>query len=250
MPSPDQLAPYLKPLGSVFNFPLAEQMILSAQSEQAAPLNALLASTYAAFHKAAGSDFIDAPFLSNHDQERVFSRLDGNIDHMRVAAAMLLTLPGRPFLYYGEELGVLGRKPDQNLREPMRWERDPQVITESRWKPITSGQGGEVSVQAEQPDPHSLLNVYRTLIHWRSQEPLLRDGDIRVVSLQNAHVVAYERFIGERRVLVLHNLSGQSQSVKLKRKDGYQRVELQTGNDATYVDGELDLPPYVSVVMQ
>jgi hypothetical protein len=51
-------------------------------------------------------------------------------------------------------------------------------------------------------------------------------------------------------VLVLHNLSGQSQSVKLKRKDGYQRVELQTGNDATYVDGELDLPPYVSVVMQ
>jgi glycosidase len=132
----------------------------------------------------------------------------------------------------------------------MRWERDPQANGESRWKPITTGQGGEISVQAEQPDPHSLLNFYRTLIHWRSQEPLLRDGDIRVVSLQNAHVVAYERFIGERRVLVLHNLSGQPQSVKLKRKDGYQRVELQTGNDATYVDGELDLPPYASVVMQ
>ena len=250
MHSPDKLAPYLKPLGSVFNFPLAEQMILSTQNEQAGPLNQLLADTYAAFHKAAGNDFTDAPFLSNHDQERVFSRLDGNVDHMRVAAAILLTLPGRPFLYYGEELGVLGRKPDQNIREPMRWERDPQAAGESRWEPIASGQGGEVSVQAEQADPHSLLSVYRTLIHWRTQETLLRDGDIRVVSLQNAHVVAYERFIGERHVLVLHNLSGQSQSVKLKHKGGYQRIELQSGNDATYVKEELDLPPYASVVMQ
>jgi glycosidase len=53
---------------------------------------------------------------------------------MRVAAAMLLTLPGHPFVYYGEELGMHGQKPDPHLREPMRWYRtgkgpgEPQSI--------------------------------------------------------------------------------------------------------------------------
>ena len=248
--SPDKLAPYMKPLGSVFNFPLAEQMIVSTQSEQARPLNQLLADTYSAYHKADGNDFIDAPFLSNHDQERVFSRLDGNVDHMRVAAAILLTLPGRPFLYYGEELGVLGRKPDPDIREPMRWERDPQAAGESRWKPIASGQGGEVSVQAEQDDPHSLLNFYRTLIHWRTQEPLLRDGDIRVVSLQNAQVVAFERFQGEHRVLVLHNLSGKTQRVALGHDGGFAKLLLQSQPGATLAAKAVSIPAYTSVVLQ
>jgi glycosidase len=250
MHSPDKLAPYLKPLGSVFNFPLAEQMIQSTQSEQAAPLGQLLADTYTAYHKAAGNDFADAPFLSNHDQERVLSRLDGNIDHMRVAAAILLTLPGRPFLYYGEELGVLGRKPDQNIREPMRWERDPQAEGESRWEPIANGQGGEVSVQAEQDDPHSLLNFYRTLIHWRSQEPLLRDGDIRVVPLQNAHVLAFERFDPERRVLVLHNLSGKVQRVSLGRDSHFAKLLLQSQPGAAVAGKAVSIPVYASVVLQ
>ena len=85
-----------------------------------------LARTDAAYRKVAGKSGVDAPFLSNHDQDRVMSQLDGNPQHMRMAAAMLLTLPGHPFVYYGEELGMRGRKPDPDLREPMRWHRDPQ----------------------------------------------------------------------------------------------------------------------------
>ncbi|HEX7814516.1 alpha-amylase family glycosyl hydrolase [Dyella sp.] len=250
MQSPLQLAPYMKPLGSVFDFPLAEQIILSTRQENASALRAELAQSYAAFHKAAGHEFIDAPFLSNHDQERVLSRLDGNLDHMRVAAAILLTLPGRPFIYYGEELGVLGRKPDQDLREPMRWDRDPIAAGQSRWKPVTSGQGPEISVQAEQDDPHSLLQVYRMLIHWREQQPLLRDGDLRVIDTGNDSLAAYERFVGTRRVLVVHNLSGQPQAVKLAGKARASRVLLQSVIGASYADGTLSLPAYASVVLQ
>ena len=250
MPSPEALAPYLKPLGSVFDFPLATQLIASAKAEKNDGLSQLLEKTYAAFRQAAPGQFVDAPFLSNHDQERVFSQLDGQLDHMRVAAAMLLTLPGRPFIYYGEELGMLGRKPDPNVREPMRWGRAADEPGESRWKASSTGQGGAVSVAAEQDDPQSLLATYRMLIHWREQEPALRDGDIRLESMQNPHLVAYERFVGEHRVLVIHNLSSQAQQVDLADKSAaYRSIELQTGK-ATLQGRHLALTAFGTVVLQ
>lgn len=247
-PSPAALAPYLKPLGSVFNFPLAEQLIVSARKERDGTLGDLLATTYKAFRDAAGDAFVDAPFLSNHDQERVLSQLNGNTQHMRMAAAMLLTLPGRPYVYYGEEIGMLGRKPDENLREPMRWQRDSQASGETRWKASTAKQGGEVSVQAEQDDPSSLLNFYRTLIHWRAEVPALRDGDIRVVPTHNDRLLAYERHTADSHVLVVHNLSSQAQTFVPDAK--FSDVHRHTRPGVILTKGKLVLPAYTTVVMQ
>ena len=249
---PDELAPYLPALGSVFDFPLAEQLIASAKQEKAGRLPALLTATYAAFHAAAGNDYADAPFLSNHDQERVFSQLGGDARHMRTAAAMLLTLPGRPYIYYGEELGMLGRKPDENLREPMRWQRQAGAPGDSRWKPYSTKQGGEVSVQAEQDRPDSLLNFYRTLIHWRVEVPALRDGALSAVDTGNPSLVAYERATADSRVLVVHNLGGKPVSYKLdaERAKTFAAIRLHTAPGATLAQGQLTLPAYATVVLQ
>lgn len=247
-PNIADLAPYLKPLGSVFNFPVAAQLIKSAGSEQVDGLDSLLATTYRSYADAAGDSFIDAPFLSNHDQERVLSTLGGNLDHMRVAAALLMTLPGRPFVYYGEEIGMLGQKPDANLREPMRWEREAGAKGESRWKAASVKQGPAVSVQAEEADPASLLNTYRKLIHWRIEQPLLRDGALEVIRSGNASVLAFERQQGGRALLVVHNLSGGAQSFAVPA--GHAKLLLQSGAGATLEAGRLSLPAYTSVVMQ
>lgn len=249
---PGELAPYLPALGSVFDFPLAAQMIASAGQERAGKLPALLTDTYAAFHAAAGGDYADAPFLSNHDQVRVLSQLDGNQQHMRTAAALLLTLPGRPYIYYGEELGMLGRKPDENLREPMRWQRTPGAPGDSRWKAYSAKQGGDVSVQAEQDQPDSLLNLYRTLIHWRVEVPALRDGGLRVVATGNPVLVAYERATADSRALVVHNLSGKAVSFKLDADStkAFSAIRLHTAPGATLANGQLSLPAYATVVLQ
>ncbi|HET6552421.1 MAG TPA: alpha-amylase family glycosyl hydrolase [Dyella sp.] len=265
--SPKQLAPYLKPLGSIFDFPLAEQLIVSAKSENVGKLDALLKATYDAYKLAGGggpscascargtrpstaSAFIDSTFLSNHDQERVMSRLDGNLDHMRVAAAMLLTLPGRPYIYYGEELGMEGKKPDPNLREPMRWTREAGP-GESRWKPTSVNQGQAVSVQSEQDDPHSLYNTYRTLIGWRAQNSALRDGKLDMQATGNPHLFAYWRDDGKQRVLVVHNLSGKD--AMWKPKAGVLPKEttvlLTTESKASLQAGRLNVPAYGSVVL-
>ncbi len=249
---PQQLAGYFRPLSAVFDFPLAKQLIDSAKKEQDDGLGDLLQRTDAIYHKASGKPGVDAPFLSNHDQERVLSQLDGNAQHMRMAAAMLLTLPGQPFIYYGEELGVQGRKPDEDLREPMRWYRDPHHADETRWKSLNPADGAEVSVEAEQPDKASLLNFYRALIDWRQQVSALRDGALHFVSMAQDGLVAWQLDDAGSHVLVVHNLSASARSVELGsvalRRYSHVLQSTQTGVELTH-DG-LHMPPYSSAILQ
>ncbi len=246
-----QLAPWYGALSAVFDFPLATRMIDAARDERAGELAEHLQQRYAAFAASAGQPGSDAPFLSNHDQNRVMSQLGGNAAHMRTAAAMLLTLPGHPFVYYGEELGMRAVKPDPDLREPMRWERSEHGSGETTWKASTSHDGADVSVQAELADPDSLLARYRTLIHWREQIPALRDGALTAFASGNARVVAWQLADAGERVLVLHNLSGQAQTVTLG--DGapaFSTITRQTEPGATLDGHRLVLPPYTSVILQ
>ncbi len=67
-----------------------------------------------------------ATFLTNHDQNRVMSQLGGDVNKAKLAAFLLLTSPGTPFIYYGEEIGMQGKKPDENIRLPMQWTSDAE----------------------------------------------------------------------------------------------------------------------------
>jgi len=247
-----ELAPYLKPLDAVFNFPLATQLIDCARQERNLSLATILEHTYATYRAATDGHFDDAPFLSNHDQERVMSQLDDNPQHMRMAAALLLTLPGQPYIYYGEELGTLGHKPDQVMREPMRWQRTPGGHGETTWEALTAGNGVEVSVEAEQADPDSLLHYYSMLIHWRSEISALRDGSFRAYPEANDHLVAWKRTDAQGTVLVVHNLSDAPQSMPLDvpGEPHFSRVLRQSTSGATIGAEGLQLPAYSSVVLQ
>ncbi|HET6804511.1 MAG TPA: alpha-amylase family glycosyl hydrolase [Frateuria sp.] len=243
---PSQLAPWFGPLDAVFDFPLAAQLVKSARSERNDGLSALLGRIGAAIPPGR-----DAPFLSNHDQERVMSQLGGDARHMRTAAAMLLTLPGRPFLYYGEELGMRGRKPDPDLREPMRWYRDPHGSGESRWKRFTAGDGPDVTVEAEQADPHSLLAWYRTLIGWRRQLAVLRDGALHLPAIPNPGLASWELSDAGADVLVVHNLSRKPQTLELAGPlTRFSRLRLASEAGAHIAAGRLHLPAYASVVLE
>ena len=250
--SAEKLAPWFKPLSAVFDFPLARQLIESAKSERTGDLGAVLARTDAAYRKVTGKSGVDAPFLSNHDQNRVMSQLDGNPQHMRMAAALLLTLPGQPFVYYGEEVGMRGKKPDQDLREPMRWNRATDAPGEATWETPTSHEDPAVSVEAEQVDPNSLLHDYTKLIHWRSQISALRDGAIHPLNVANPHIAAWKLDDTGSHILVVHNLSSTMQSMPLGLlgESHFSKVLRQTGAEAEIRNGSLALPPYSSVILQ
>ena len=251
-PAATMLAPYLKPLDAVFNFPLAAQLITASKSERNQGLGPTLDRTYAAYEAVGGKTIKDAPFLSNHDQERVMSQLEGNPQHMRTAAAMLFTLPGEPYVYYGEELGTLGKKPDPALREPMRWDSSTRAKGETTWEAVDHADDAAVSVAAEQADPHSLLHYYTRLIHWRSEVPALRDGGFRAYPEASDHLVAWERTAGHDTVLVVHNLSGATQTMALDvpGEPHFSQVLKQTGPGAAIHGSTLSVPAYTSVVLQ
>ena len=246
---PDQLAQWMDALDATFDFPLATRLIDSAKQESDRDLGATLQRIGDDYRAAGHGRFDDAPLLSNHDTERVMSQLDDNAEHMRVAAAMLLTLPGHPFVYYGEELGMRGKKPDPHLREPMRWYRAGKGMGETTWEGWSAGDGPDVSVEAEQKDPASLLNWYRMLIGWRRDIPALRDGTSRAWRDASRQVAAWELDDTHGDVLVLHNLSGKSQTIALPAQRFHTLLKYSRAG-TTIVGDRLELSSYGSAILQ
>ncbi|HEY9385114.1 MAG TPA: hypothetical protein VIP80_16505, partial [Gemmatimonadales bacterium] len=124
-------------------------------------------------------------------------------------ATLLLTLPGLPFVYYGEEIGMTGDKPDPRLRTPMQW-------SSVRGLGFTSGVPWEraqpdsltTTVEQQQADPGSLLNLYRKLIHLRKSNQALALGRLLPLTASSPQVAAYLRREGDHAVLVVANLAG------------------------------------------
>ncbi|MCX7026634.1 MAG: alpha-amylase family glycosyl hydrolase [Spirochaetes bacterium] len=198
---------------------------------------------YAILPQGAWPDFC----LSNHDQPRHVWRYrardpEVTVARAKTAAAMLLTLRGSPFLYYGEELGMscvsiprkdlrdplglktwplrfLGRDPE---RTPMQWDDSPGAgFTENRpWLPINPD-WKERNVEVQRAKSDSLLSWYRDLLALRREEAALRHGGIRFLEA-GKDILAYERSVeaSGRRVAVFLNFA--SRGVKLKNAEEFR----------------------------
>jgi maltose alpha-D-glucosyltransferase / alpha-amylase len=140
--------------------------------------------------------------------------------------SILFTMPGTPIVYYGDEIGMgdniyLGDR--DGVRTPMQWSPDrnagfsraePQrlylpVITDS----VYGFQG--VNVEAQQRSPFSLLNWMKRLIQVRKAHRALGRGTIEFLQPENEHVLAYVREYEGDTILVVNNLSGTAQAVRL-----------------------------------
>ncbi len=203
-------------LDQVFNFEMASGFVNSAAGETNAAVDSAI--TFA-LHDMP--DFNFATFLTNHDQNRVMSMLNGNVDKARVAATLMLTSPGTPFIYYGEEIGMEGRKPDEDIRLPMQWSPNVNAgfTTGTPWRaPAADYQ--QANVAAENDDSNSLLNHYRELLKLRKEHPALVGGDITLLETGNFGVYAALRSSDNEKILVIVNLKGTTISdYKLSLKD-------------------------------
>ncbi|WP_342561314.1 alpha-amylase family glycosyl hydrolase [Paenibacillus sp. FSL R7-0345] len=238
---------------SGFNFGLAETLVNAAKTEKDSGAAFTLERTYKLYSQISGGSFTDAVFLTNHDQNRVMSQLEGNRDHARMAAAMLLTLPGNPFIYYGEEIGMLGRKPDEGIREPMQWSADGSSNGQTTWEAAANNEGNAGGdVESQSGSTGSLLDWYRQLIAIRNQVPALRNGDIRDFASGNDGVMAFERVTADQQVLVMLNLTGSSQAVTLKQGTNehiYTNILKAVPEEAALSGSKLTLPPYSAVIL-
>ncbi len=226
-------------LDLAFEFDLAGAILDAAKSGSALKLAYTLDNVAASY-----PDGRYATMITNHDQNRVASELGEDPRRLRLAATLLLTAPGVPFLYYGEEIGQVGAKPDEMIRNPMPWTGGTHggfTAAAAPWEPLQPGHERR-NVAAQDADAASLLNHYRRMVRLRQTEPALSQGTIRVLDTGRDDVLAYERASGDRRLLVLANLStAEIRGFRLPGQAGGYPAEL-TGAGAASRSGEVTLP--------
>ncbi len=194
-------------LDLTFDFGLAGAYRTALQNGRAAPIRTALGDTAAAWPANQA-----ASFLTNHDQTRIMTELRGDPASAKLAAFLLLTGPGTPFLYYGEEIGMTGTKPDERIRTPMRWTADPATAgftTGTPWEALSDDDPATVNVEAQAADRDSLLATYEDLVRVRGQQAALREGATTVLDSDAEPVIGWLRTTADATVLALVNVSDQ-----------------------------------------
>ncbi len=192
-------------LDLAFDFDQAQTWVNSVLSGDAAKL---MNSTN--FEHTIFSNGQVATFLTNHDQNRVMSQLGDDVNKAKAAATILLTAPGVPFIYYGEEIGMDGQKPDPLLRAPMQWSADSNggFSTTTPWE-YPNANYKTKNVADESKDPASLFSHYKQLIQLRNQHPALSTGELVKVTTNSSNVYSILRTSGNDIILTVINLSNQ-----------------------------------------
>jgi alpha-amylase len=241
-----EVGPYTKGLPSLFNFRLGRSIINSLSTGKDVGLIYEYQRQLDSYRLIA-PEFLDAPILSNHDQNRIASELGGNVSKLKVAATILLTLPGAPFMYYGEELGMLGMKPDENIREPFLW-GDKEI--ESRWmEPKYNLPDTIASLDTQEDDEHSLFSHYKTLLYYRNTRLVMTFGEIKPINRLPHEVIGYVRSHEDKSALVFHNVSDRDVSFTLEEDlIFYSEIDFQS-SDKIKLDGYVVILPALSSII-
>lgn len=203
--------------------------------------------------------------MNNHDTRRSASRyaFSKEESHLKLLAAMHLTLRGTPFLYYGEEIGMrelnlkrselqdpVGKyywpfnKGRDGCRSPMQWDASLNTgfSKAQPWMRVNPDYPTR-NVAAQEANPSSLLQCYKDLIRLRKENPALHSGEIQLKGLQNHFILVYSRNCAAQKALIVLNFSILPQTYK---PIGSWKL-IYSGNDSKrtkMLDGILHLPPF------
>ncbi|HLU83651.1 MAG TPA: alpha-amylase family glycosyl hydrolase, partial [Trueperaceae bacterium] len=214
-----------------FDYPLWREILAALQARSAADL----AFTVAQEQSLYPADAWRGTFIGNHDQTRVatlFSLPRRDERRLKLAASLLLTLPGTPFIYYGEEIGMADGPGGGDLakRLPLRWAAgdDFGFSNVPAWAEPGAATPG-VSVAEQYEDPDSLWWHYRRLISLRRIHPALYSGSTTVVDVGSRAVLALLREAQGERLLVVANLAARATHIDLSGLAVAGAVDVLTG---------------------
>ncbi len=208
-------------------------------------------------------------FLTNHDMDRVMSQLFNDDNKMRAAASLLLTAPGVPFIYYGEEIGMQGDQSHDWVRRPMQWsdEMNSGFSTGSPWQPLAPA-WDSYNVADELVDEEFILSHYQNMIRIRNEHAALRVGEMDVLTTTDEAVFSIMRVSEDEAVLVLVNLgdqtaddvwiaidesqlpAGQYSPVPIHGEKTLPPIEVKTNGAVFHLLSTLELAPYETYIYQ
>jgi glycosidase len=169
-------------------------------------------------YSAVNSDYIDAPFIANHDMARVANNLMNDENDMKMACGLLMTMNGSTFVYYGEEIGMSssGTK-DENKRLPFIWSKTDTVGMTNG--PVDADKGIESAFEAEDvqiKDSTSILNYYKRAIRLRNENPEIARGEITIIDeLTNGNQAAIIKKYEDSSIGIVYNTSDDEIAIDL-----------------------------------
>ncbi|MFI3329050.1 MAG: alpha-amylase family glycosyl hydrolase [bacterium] len=201
---------------SAFNFDLREKILDVASGSGADSYSNVVLNNYKQISQY-NYDFIDSPFATNHDLDRISYELNQNSEfydkQLKLIADMLLTLPGSPFIYYGDELGQNGyRQEGTNLPgygtvwdEYRRLPLKTGLESQTSW--ITTNIDDNVdSYLVQKEDENSLYNHYKNMINIRNTNKALKFGnDFQKTNLDFNFATSFIRTFEGQNLLIIHN---------------------------------------------
>ena len=215
---------------------------------------------YEGFYAQTGGKGLICIPSGNHDTPRVRDTLTP--DEMRLMFAFLLTMPGAPFIYYGDEIGmryihgltsVEGGYHRTGTRTPMQWDKGPNAgfsAAPPEWLYIAIDPDPErPDVRSQMEDMGSLWHTVRALNELRAAHPALQaDGSLRFLD-KGEKALAYERVKDGERVVVA--IAPKAEGIRLALRDAVKAEELfSLGGKARLEDGELIVPGRSAYVMR
>lgn len=244
----DVVAPFLKGLPALFNFDLHFAFTDLLQNERN---NGIIDSLIKnrELYKSIQPNFTDATFVNNHDGNRLINDVDFSLNKSKLAHAILLTLPGTPYVYYGDEIGMLGQKPDEMIREPFLWDTEGNDSMRTKWiAPDYSNDSTVIPLVQQLKNPKSTYSFFKAWINERNESQILREGDLVSLDLEK-DILGYARSLANERIVVLHNLTEFEKEISLSNIN-CSKVQFYFGEDFKINDENLTLGPYQSVVLK
>ena len=242
------VGPYLKGLPSMFNFDFHHGINRILKNEKNDGFVKELVATRNTYQQIQPG-YLDATFVNNHDQNRLIDNLDGNMAKNELSVAILLTLPGVPYIYYGDEIGMFGQKPDPNIREPFLWNYKGQASEQTTWiEAVNTTDETVTPLSAQIDDPKSTYNYFKYWIHLRNNHEILRTGELTALLLPET-LLGYARVLSDDRWVIVHNLTCPVQSIALSELNVDEFIHA-FDESIEVANASIELPPYSSVILQ
>lgn len=239
---------YAQPFDTIFNFDVSADLSTAVLSGSAVidgkEFSESIEKSYNRY-KSIDINFIDGVFATNHDQNRIFSMCETE-EKAKLAAMIYMTLPGNQYIYYGEEIGMRGMKPDENIREPFVWTsglKEPNTTWER------SNYNDDLTpLDKQKNDKNSMYNFYKKIIDLRKSTPALYNGDYKAIDTDNNKVMAYERKKDDNKVYVIHNFSEKEQSITIKGIEG-MKIKYSNNSKDSIKGSIIKIKPLSSIVI-
>jgi len=247
---------YESGIDSFFNFPYSQTQgkIISAVRSRNGAKFAEDLEQWQEQIKVSNEDAIDAVFLSNHDNGRSAGYLGRKLENEKMAASLYLMMPGNSFIYYGEEIGMIGSGIDENKRMPFLWSTKSKTGMTFSPPNATQSENIDAGVLEQEQDEASLLQFYKKAIMLKNQNPEIARGSIKLIEVGDEKLCAYSSEYEGSKVYIIHNLSDKQVELKFSKDDySYSKLEgyLSTNGESVVLKkGVLNLPPMSTAIIK